>query len=374
MSKLDTIDLKQPFDLRHLADALSDFNGYVPVIDRRASAVSKPHWILRDGPWQSYQNVEPVDVGPLGASFRRDVTLCGSGYIFLENRFLKENTHTSEIALQWLENADFPDNPLTHPLVNDIEIIEPVLIVFGPGYPIYGHWLLDYLPRIVIAQRVLGEHFSSFVIPLPEDVPEWLFSLLRFFCGVERSQIRLYNRSTDRLLCRKACLPDFGHDGNYALHPFVTDFYSSFKPDSINALKRRICVSRLQVENDTRSKWRVFESRDLFEKMAVARGYEIVYPENLDFKEQIAVFSEADIIVGEFGSAVHNAIFSGSDVRIGCFPLNNSIQTQIGNARGHHNIYVDRYRQTIDDRGVVFFDLAEADLVSMFDFLENMPR
>ncbi len=352
--------------------AFGRFEGFLPVVDAATPAPPRPFWLLRDGPWRQHLTPPQPRIGPLGLNFVRDLAVCGSGYVFSDGRFIQEGAHTSKVALQWLQRDDYPDNPRTHPPRNEVSVGSPGLIVCGAGYPIYGHWLLDFLPRIAVARQALDELFEAFVIPLPDDVPGWLFDVLAFFCGVKRNQLRLYDRNRDRLHFRSACLPSFAHDGEHVLHPFATAFYRSFVPELGRTPRRRICLSRRQFEAGTRSAWRVFESRDAFERLAVGHGYEIVCPEDLDLAAQIALFADATHLLGEFGSGMHNAIFSPAGTRVGCFPLNNAIQSHIADACGHEAVYVDRSRARTDARGVVYFDVDRTDLVAMFDLMDRI--
>lgn len=43
----------------------------------------------------------------------------------------------------------------------------------------------------------------------------------------------------------------------------------------------------------------------------------------------------------------------------------------IAAACGHDAFYIDRQRARTDDRGVIYFDIDEADLVSMFELMDR---
>ena len=51
-------------------------------------------------------------------------------------------------------------------------------------------------------------------------------------------------------------------------------------------------------------------NRSEIELIAVGEGYSLVYPEQLDLGEQIALFRGAQRIVGEYGSGLHASMFS----------------------------------------------------------------
>src|ERR1700686_1078449 len=68
---------------------------------------------------------------------------------------------------------------------------------------------------------------------------------------------------------------------------------------------KRLCVVRTPKESDTR----VFLQRDCFEKKAAEHGFELIRPEQYTHEEQIRMFSAASVLVGEYGSGMHNSVF-----------------------------------------------------------------
>jgi capsular polysaccharide biosynthesis protein len=53
-------------------------------------------------------------------------------------------------------------------------------------------------------------------------------------------------------------------------------------------------------------------NRQAIEKIAADRGYALVRPETLSMVDQINMFSRAESIVGEYGSALHGSLFAPS--------------------------------------------------------------
>ncbi len=229
---------------------------------------------------------------------------------------------------------------------------------------------MDFLPRVAIAQRVLGERFGELIIPIPEDTPAWVKDMLHFFCGVPADQIRTYSRQADRLLCSRVCLPSFAHDGNYALHGFMREFYGGFRNARAPTATRRICLSRRSFEQATRGVWRKLENRAALEQMAVARGYEVVLPEELSFADQIDLFQSAACIVGEHGSGMHAAVFADPGTLVATGPMWNSVQLGIGAAFGHRNVAVTRAAIRRQASGPTRYTVPEEDLAGMFVMLD----
>lgn len=341
-------------DLAHpasLDSALATSHGFVQLAPGALSC-SVSSWLdfpnTQDADWTVTGGNQVRPIGPLGCTFLRDVSVTGSGYFFSEGRFIREHTHTSDVALQWLNQPDFPDNPFTTPRTNHITIDEPVLLVFGPGANIFGHWLLDFLPRIDVAQRLLGARLDPFVLLLPQDAPSWVERMIGFFCGIGPERIRRFNRMKDQVLCREVCLPSFAHNGDYAFHTLLRDFYQGIAAPATAASGRRICLSRRNQEKHTHSYWRIFEAREALERKAVAHGFEIVQPELLDFADQVALFHSAGCILGEHGSGMHAAVFANPGTLVATIGANNDIQFKIAGAFGHRSLCMRRL-QTLED-------------------------
>jgi len=61
---------------------------------------------------------------------------------------------------------------------------------------------------------------------------------------------------------------------------------------------------------------RVLVNRARIEAIAAEQGFAILHPEDLPLREQIAAFASADVIAGEYGSALHSAIFAGAGASV----------------------------------------------------------
>jgi len=66
----------------------------------------------------------------------------------------------------------------------------------------------------------------------------------------------------------------------------------------------------------------------------------VVYPEDCAFETQIGLFQNAVTVVGEFGSGLHNAIFSAPGTIVVALNWINPIQSRIARLRGHRIGYL----------------------------------
>lgn len=378
MNDLPTVKLGDLAPARPLAEALIAWHGFAEFAPAVSGLASIPYRMLRDAQdatWKSERSPE-YSLGPIGCWFLRDLEISGSGYLFQRGRFVREFVNISDAALRWLGDPGVDDNPLHHPRTNRMVIDDPALLVFGPGWGTYGHWLLDFLPRIFLAQQLLGAALDDFVLPLPEDSPDWVVPMMQYFCGIDPGRVRHYSRYDDLLVCRRVCLPSYAHDGMYAPHPLMRVFYEQFGNPGAPRLKRRICISRRNQEGHGAGSRRKFEVREIMEQMAIARGFEIVQPETLSFPDQIELFRSANCILGEHGSGMHGAVLAdpGTVVAVVRSPQR-AHQLKIAAAFEHQFICMNRIQVTEGSViAPVRFTASEADLASLLDMIDAVQR
>jgi hypothetical protein len=376
MENIRTVEIRALAPVCSLAEAMRTWHGFAELTPPVQFSLAHSYVMLpppaSSDPLQGPGD-ESVRLGAIGCSFVSDLEVCGSGYLFNEGRYVREFVHTSDVGLEWLERPDFPDNPIINPPTDRVVVEAPALLVFGPGSRIFGHWLLDFLPRIVIAQQLLGPALDDFVLPLPSDTPGWVAQMIQTFCGIGPDRILHYARDRELLCCPRACLPSFGHNGSYVLHPMMRQFYDRFGDPGAPRAKRRICLSRRDQERHTFSAWRIFEAREQMEEMAVRHGFEIVQPEQMSFPEQIELFRSADCILGEHGSGMHAAVFADPGTIVATVGLFNSVQLYIAAAFGHQFICLSEIEvlESVPNRPFRF-TASKDDLLRMLEMIDTM--
>jgi hypothetical protein len=374
VNAIPTVRIDDLAPARPLAEALSAWHGFAELAPAVLGRASMPYWVLRDSPDETWKAERTPDysLGPIGCWLLRDLELSGSGYLFQRGRLVREFGNIADAVLRQLSDPGADDNPLHHPRTNRVVIDEPALLVCGPGWGTYGHWLLDFMPRIFLAQQLLGSALDDFVLPLPLDSPDWVVRMIQHFCGIDPGRVRHYSRYDDLLVCRRACVPCYLHDGIYAPHPLMRAFYEQFGNPGAARRKRRICISRRNQEGHGVGSLRKFEARETMEQMAVARDFEIVQPETLSFPEQVELFRSANCILGEHGSGMHSAVFAdpGTVVAVVRSPQR-AHQLKLAAAFEHQFICMNRIRVT---EGTVSapsrFTASEADLTTLLDMID----
>ena len=82
-------------------------------------------------------------------------------------------------------------------------------------------------------------------------------------------------------------------------------------------------------------------------------GFAIIAPETFPWREQVRIFTNANIVAGMFGSALHGTIFSAPGTRVGAIGPLNAMQSHIAAIRRQRNLYLTTGKESSGQRFVV---------------------
>lgn len=165
----------------------------------------------------------------------------------------------------------------------------------------YYHWLFDVLPRLHLLARWRGV-IERFAVPANLS-PVQLETLT--LLGIAPSQLQLLNEG-ERLRCQNLYVPSLpGSEGCYP--PWSLEFLrASFLPAAAECrgLGPRIYVSRGPAAS------RPVLNEPALVEMLRARGFAIVSLETHSFREQVAIFRDARMVVAAHGAGLANLVFA----------------------------------------------------------------
>ncbi|MDC7682877.1 glycosyltransferase family 61 protein [Asticcacaulis sp. BYS171W] len=308
-------------------------------------------------------------IGPLGCTFYENASVLGFNLTSFEGEFVTDGTHISDVGIEWGQRANitpdsFRDNTRT--------FTRGALNFVGPGHGVYGHWLVDFLPRLELARQALGPNYDNRLIPMPYDTPKWYIALAVKYFGLPEENVVLFDPHTERLTFPDVAYPNHMHSADYhfnkaAYASFVEKFLDAHDIVPTIASGRKICISRKHFEGLASGVPRLFVGRQTFEALAIEKGFEVIYPETLDFAEQIALFASAKCIVGEYGSGLHNSIFSAPGATVGCISMSNSIQCRLAAVRDQKISVLMPEVQSTNEKGVFVYDCKPESIASFLD-------
>jgi GT2 family glycosyltransferase/capsular polysaccharide biosynthesis protein len=188
----------------------------------------------------------------------------------------------------------------------------PVVSLAGPGHLIYGHWLVDFLPKLYLLHKTGSDPFRVRYI-IPGNTPDFALSWLRLL-GIADSQIIRFDPYSEVVGVRDLIVPTMLRT-NGRTHPLfrpAIEYLRSLIPGGDHRrpgardADRNLFVARGGPGPESRK----LLNRRAIEQLAADAGLEIIRPEVFSLMDQLAMFAGAKRIVGEYGSGLHGSLFA----------------------------------------------------------------
>lgn len=222
---------------------------------------------------------------------------------------MNSNTH---VFLQVMERAP--------------ERIEEGIFLLTEAMNNYAHWISEQIPRLYLLDRmpqydgmplIISEGLFKQQVEALEYITQGRYPIRQLDLKHSFDVDHLIYPSILTAYHKRQYRPDeaaSAADG--ALHPEAIHYLRervlpALQSDSPR--RRRLWISRRQQLK--RGQRRLLNEEEL-ETLFVSYGFESVKPEAMTFREQVRLFSEAEMIVGPGGSAFMNMVFSPPDTRI----------------------------------------------------------
>ncbi|WP_246693797.1 glycosyltransferase family 61 protein [Methylobacterium sp. WL18] len=198
----------------------------------------------------------------------------------------------------------------------ELREIEAGLMLFGLQSKNYGHWLLEFVPRMLWFNDAACP--GGFPICIDDHMP-----------ATHRQIVALIDER-DRPVLELPGVPlhfrELGIAPVPTLFPFDTregvPVYDTIWPGDVLGAMRRKILERLAARDVDLARTgrrivlsrRGFAQRQLVNEAEIVatlqpHGFEVVHPEQLTFAQQVSLYHSADIIVGSASSALTNCIF-----------------------------------------------------------------
>jgi len=323
---------------------------------------------VRDGPsdvWQAYQEITPsvdfhvpyafgkiVDTsgaqtprlkskaadlaadarfGPLFWAMARDVAVNNLGNLVVpagddgEETLIVDTGQQTPDYLSMTEHSFDPARETLH--------IEEALPLVRPGDHIYGHWLIDILPKLWLFLQ--ANDLGGTKLILRHNTPAFARKMLAFL-GIGKESLVYFNHNLHNMRVDRAFYVT-NLRKNQMVHPMMAEFSDAWcrtlLKDAPEGSQRTAAGSGKKVFI-SRGTWqkphqhRVCQNNAEIEAQVAAFGdWTIYHPQKYSFSQQAAVFSEAEVIMGEEGSGMHNSLLmpKGAEVVTLRSPYNHSM-------------------------------------------------
>ena len=223
-----------------------------------------------------------------------------------------------------------------------------------PGFRVYGHWLIDLLPRLAYGRQCVNESrivctsglapwgralAKSFGLAPPEGPPTLsLVEGARWESALAATTVR-----SERVLDARRARRLWAH------------LKRALSPRSGRVKKaKHVYVSRSRMATDRR-----FGNAPEIEAFFRSRGWDVIFPETLSLEVQAEIFADAEMIVGDDGSGLHNCIYAppGTPVLVLKFNRTNLFHATLAQALDQPLAFLDSERIDDDSGGTYHLDL-----------------
>jgi len=226
------------------------------------------------------------------------------------------------------------------------------ILLNSPGYGIFGHWLIDFVPRMALSRLMLGADPATHLFG---PLSDWMRDLITR-AGISNIQA-VGTELTSHIDLR---LPSSTNAGYGFAEPINSLAWRTLSVsfNRLNISRDMLTAERLFVSRKQWQGTRTIDFHDQLENLMVERGFVVLHPEALSLAEQACMFAKARVIVGEDGSALHNIIFSAPGARLGVLmdpQRSNLWHAGICHLLGHHIAYAPLTRRLDEIAGDLSF-------------------
>ncbi|HXC23926.1 MAG TPA: glycosyltransferase family 61 protein, partial [Solirubrobacteraceae bacterium] len=212
-----------------------------------------------------------------------------------ENRYLVESVRHRAVLARWGYEL-FEDGAIQRELDEIPEREERVVVLGAQSNVNYSHWLIESIVRVLLF-RPLDDGTRLYLTP---PLADW-----------QRETLELVGVGADRIIelepqgpvrFREAISVSRGMGGLPAIRPAGVVALAELAPPSIE--RRRIYCSRAV------ARYRHVTNEAEMVELLTRHGFELVCPETLSIREQIATFASAEVVFALHGSGLTNIVFS----------------------------------------------------------------
>lgn len=292
--------------------------------------------------WLSNHHTSPnlPPARAINCYFIRDLTMVGHDTVFVKNRIATGNEMIPAYRANLITN--------THRDLIAKKLKLPCKIIEEPCFPlasdgnVYGHFLIESLARLHTVTRYLHTSLPHYKILIVKNLPVWVKRIITENYGIKNEDLIEYDPENERVLLHQAIWPSLTIFQDH-FHPYfnmiISDILASLSVSG--GLKiDRVFITRIFFNNALMQDRIMFNEHDIGEIAVKEFGFCPIAPETLDWTEQIRLFANAKIVVGRFGSGMHNTLFSNRGSRVGVIRFSNLVQSGISALRQQHLAYL----------------------------------
>lgn len=254
---------------------------------------------------------------------------------------------------------------------------EECLLLAGWAPDSWGHFLLEYLPRIFILKKFIEEN-GSLPLYVSEKCPAYVIDAIKNITGELNINIEFFSDNSLTFFKNVVIPPYADSRGLKGIHPQVEFLLKSWieknQSHSIPSPKK-IYVSRKHLDPSliisTTPKRKIINENEV-ESALQSLGFQIVTMESYSFSEKIDLLRNTELIVGGWGSNILNSVLSPStQTTLALGSGNNMSQVHVCETM-HQNYYATPIYNPEDPFVAMEFTQGKPQLVSIENLLKSL--
>ncbi len=190
----------------------------------------------------------------------------------------------------------------------------------------YYHWLIESIPRLL----ALKQHWGNTQLLIPERLPnEWFSGWLEEISNGNFLKLRRGVTFSRGIICQRnpRLMADFSSSDLHAIGEYFRGYFDI--PQHMSRGKK-IYITRRAANH------RRVSNEDEIIGALEERGFITVELEELEFPEQVLLFSQADIVVSVHGAGLSNMVFLQPGMKVVEFIQKPDPQLTFGTRRNTH--------------------------------------
>lgn len=205
---------------------------------------------------------------------------------------------------------------------------------FRATWPAYFHVMIEALPRLLALNEPPFSHLEEIQLLCstpPSRLEKWFVSRL----APKNCTFVVVDRVDRRWRVENLIFTTFKNAGGFLRPEYLSEFRRRVLPDRPPRKTRRVLINR-------KGHKREIANMEELEAGLKPWGFETVFPETLSVEEEIALFYDAECVVGAHGSGFTNLIFSSNTAVVEIFATRTfiPISYEICLALGHDYRFV----------------------------------
>ncbi len=286
-------------------------------------------WPIGWAPAEQPHRLTELHADPVMLYAVRDAIVGGAGaQAVVEDAYVWARPAYPGYVRFWIERDETPE-AWTVPAGPPTERLERAFTVTHFN-PIWGHWLTELYPKLFVIRRLAAQGLTAPIL-LPSTAPGFVASVIA--ATLPEQEVVTYNPRRETVTVGTLLLPDM-LNRDYVFHEWMSEGIGAEivrTRRERTPMNDRLFVSRSDIAGPTG--YRELINASEIEAEAQARGFAVIRPETMSWSQQIATFAQASVVVGEFGSGLHNTLMSPAGARVLALNWIVDVQSRIGNFR-----------------------------------------